>query len=60
MTMKNKYWQIEDFDEFEEGSDIQKKKVNKQKKRKWREIEAYKDRKRERQELASYDYLSLA
>jgi len=57
--MNNKYWQIEDFEEFEEQIDNQKKKVNKQGKRKWREIEAYKDRKREQKELASYDCYSM-
>lgn len=57
--MKNKYWQIEDFDDFEEQSELQKKKVNKQNKRKWREIEAYKDRRREQLELASYDCYSM-
>lgn len=57
--MKNKYWQIEEFDEFEDQIETQKKKAIKQNKRKWREIEAYKDRKREQRELASYDCYSM-
>ncbi|WP_085297062.1 DUF3545 family protein [Cognaticolwellia mytili] len=53
--MKNKYWQIEEFDEFDDQLETQKKKVNRQSKRKWREIEAYKDRRREQRELAYFD-----
>ena len=53
--MKNKYWQIEDFDDFEEQTELQKKKVNKQNKRKWREIEAIQDRQRLAKELTDLD-----
>lgn len=47
-------WQ-EEFDEFEQQFNFDKKKSSKQVKRKWREIEAFKDRRREQRELASYD-----
>lgn len=43
-----------DFDEFEEH--YQKKKMAKQKKRSWREIEAYKEKQRERKAVDEYEH----
>ncbi len=57
--MKDKYWQIEEFDEFDDQLETQKKKANKQNTRKWREIEAYKDRRREQRELAYFDSFAI-
>ena len=57
--MESKYWQMENFEEFDEQLDVQKKKTNKQNKRKWREIEAYKDRRKEQRELVSYNCFSI-
>ena len=47
--MQDNNWLELDFDEFEEH--YEKKKSTKQKKRTWRDIEAYKEKQRERREL---------
>lgn len=46
--MKDNQWQELDFSEFEDDEQFEKKKNKVQKKRKWREIEAFKERQRER------------
>lgn len=55
-NMQGKEWQEDDFSEFDETSESHKKKHAKQPKRKWREIEVIKERRREKRELASFDY----
>jgi hypothetical protein len=52
--MQNNNVQEFDFDEFEEPDEINKNK--KQKKRKWREIEAFKERQRERKVMDINDH----
>jgi hypothetical protein len=52
--MKEDDWLELDFDEFEEH--YQKKKMAKQKKRSWREIEAYKEKQRERKAVDEYEH----
>lgn len=47
--MHNTNWEDFDFDELEEPSD--KKFIKKKSNRKWREIEAFKDRQRERKAM---------
>ena len=53
--MKQEQWQELDLSDFEELESFEQKKQKKQSKRKWREIEAIKERNRERKELAYYD-----
>ena len=50
-VMHNTNWEDFDFDELEEPSD--KKFIKKKSNRKWREIEAFKDRQRERKAMIS-------
>lgn len=52
--MQNNDWLDFDFDEFEEPQE--KKKTIKQNKRKWREIEKFKDRQRERKVMDINDH----
>jgi hypothetical protein len=52
--MQNNDWLGFDFDEFEEPQE--KKKTIKQNKRKWREIEKFKDRQRERKVMDINDH----
>jgi hypothetical protein len=52
--MQNNDWLGFDFDEFEEPQE--KKKTIKQSKRKWREIEKFKDRQRERKVMDINDH----
>ena len=52
--MQNDTWQNLDFDEFEEEQE--KKKTKKMKKRKWREIEAYKEKQRDRKVMDMNDH----
>tara|TARA_R110000744_G_scaffold308704_1_gene416745 strand:- start:8153 stop:8329 length:177 start_codon:yes stop_codon:yes gene_type:complete len=53
--MQAKNWQEENLNDIEEYFDYQKKKNSKKAKRKWREIEAFKEQKRMQREMASYD-----
>jgi len=52
--MQNNTWQEFDFEEFE-GS-LEKKKTKKLNKRKWREIEEFKERQRERKVMNVNDH----
>ncbi|MBL4764535.1 MAG: DUF3545 family protein [Colwellia sp.] len=52
--MQNNTWQDFYFDEFEEQHE--KKKNKRQSKRKWREIEEFKDRQRERKVMDINDH----
>ncbi|NQY89316.1 MAG: DUF3545 family protein [Colwellia sp.] len=52
--MQNNIWQDFDFDEFEEQHE--KKKSKRQSKRKWREIEEFKDRQIERKVMDINDH----
>lgn len=54
MIMQNNDWQDFDFKEFEEESE--KNKSKKQNKRKWREIEKFKDSQRERKVMDVNDH----
>jgi ribosomal protein S4 len=49
--MQNEQWQELDLTEFEDDVEFEKKKGKKQNKRKWREIEDYKEQQREKREL---------
>ncbi|MBQ4798399.1 DUF3545 family protein [Pseudoalteromonas sp. MMG006] len=49
---------LNDILEILEGPDTTRKTSQKNKKRKWREIEAIKDKHRLRKELEEYDYLT--
>jgi hypothetical protein len=49
--MQDEQWQELDFSDFEEDTEFEKKKSKRQSKRKWREIEAYKDERRVKREL---------
>ncbi|MGB2738977.1 MAG: DUF3545 family protein [Cognaticolwellia sp.] len=53
--MQSKEWQEDDFNNIDDYFDYHKKKNTKQSKRKWREIEAFKEQKRMQREIASYD-----
>lgn len=53
--MKDEQWQELEFNDAEELEQLEKKKQKKNTKRKWREIEALKERNRELKELAYYD-----
>ncbi|MFT6195248.1 MAG: hypothetical protein ACJASU_002160 [Cognaticolwellia sp.] len=53
--MQSKEWQEENLNDVDAYFDNQKKKKNKQAKRKWQEIEAFKEEKRMQREMASYD-----
>jgi hypothetical protein len=44
--MQDNQWQELDFSEFEDLEQIEKRKNKRQSKRKWREIEAYKEQQR--------------
>jgi len=48
--MKNEQWQELDFSDFDEQDEFEKKKNKKLNKRKWREIEAFKERQLEKRE----------
>ena len=50
--MQPNEWQDEENTEIDDSFDFQKKKNTKQAKRKWREIEAFKEQKRMQRELA--------
>ena len=52
--MQNDTWQEFDFDEFEESQE--KKKSKKLHKRKWREIEAFKEKQRDRKIMNMNDH----
>ena len=54
--MKDSQWQELDFSEFEDEEQFEKKKNKIQKKRKWREIEAYKEQQRERKFMDMNDH----
>lgn len=54
MTMQNNNWEDFDFDEFEEPHE--KKKGKRLGKRKWREIEDFKERQRERKVMDINDH----
>ena len=54
--MKDSQWQELDFSEFEDEEQFEKKKNKIQKKRKWREIEAYKEQQRERKFMDVNDH----
>ncbi|MFT6920315.1 MAG: hypothetical protein ACJA2G_002964 [Cognaticolwellia sp.] len=53
--MQSKEWQEENLNDIDAYFDNQKKKNSKQVKRKWQEIEAFKEKKRMQREMASYD-----
>ena len=53
--MQTKEWQEADYSDLDDALDFQKKKNTKQSKRKWREIEAFKEQKRMQREMASFD-----
>jgi hypothetical protein len=53
--MQSKEWQEENLNDIDAYFDNQKKKNSKQAKRKWQEIEAFKEEKRMQREMASYD-----
>ncbi|MBA6290767.1 DUF3545 family protein [Colwellia sp. MB3u-70] len=53
--MQSKEWQEENLNDIDAYFDNQKKKSSKQAKRKWQEIEAFKEEKRMQREMASYD-----
>lgn len=56
-VMQNTNWEDFDFDELDE---VNERKVNKKKNnRKWREIEAFKDRQRERKAMDLNDHYYL-
>ena len=54
--MKDSQWHELDFSEFEDEEQFEKKKNKIQKKRKWREIEAYKEQQRERKFMDMNDH----
>jgi hypothetical protein len=58
--MNNEYWQEVDVldDEDDELIRADKKGQSKQKKRKWREIEAIKEQRRLRRDIANFDQYS--
>jgi hypothetical protein len=56
IDMKDSQWQELDFSEFEDEEQFEKKKNKIQKKRKWREIEAYKEQQRERKFMDVNDH----
>ena len=49
--MQDNEWQEFDFSEFEDQQEFVKKNAKKQNKRKWREIEAYKEQLRVKKEI---------
>lgn len=49
--MQYNNWKELDFNDIEDQVEYEKKKSKKQSKRKWREIEAFKDQQRERREM---------
>ena len=53
--MQESEWQELDFNDLEDDEQFEKKKSKKINRRKWREIEAFKEQKRMQQELASYE-----
>ncbi|UUO21930.1 DUF3545 family protein [Colwellia sp. M166] len=53
--MQTKKWPEENVNDFDDYFDNQQRKNNKQSKRKWREIEAFKEQRRMQQEMQSYD-----
>ncbi|WP_143323544.1 DUF3545 family protein [Cognaticolwellia aestuarii] len=53
--MQAKDWPEENVNDLDDYFDNQKRKSNKQSKRKWREIEAFKEQKRMQREMESYD-----
>ena len=53
--MQTKKWPEENVYDFDDYFDNQQRKNNKQSKRKWREIEAFKEQRRMQQEMQSYD-----
>lgn len=53
--MQPKEWQEENYNDIDDYFDSQKKKNSKQSKRKWREIEAFKEQKRMQREIAAFD-----
>jgi len=53
--MQSEEWQEENLNDIDAYFDNQKKKSSKQAKRKWQEIEAFKEEKRMQREMASYD-----
>ncbi|MBA6225052.1 MULTISPECIES: DUF3545 family protein [unclassified Colwellia] len=53
--MQSKEWQEENLNDIDAYFDNQKKKNSKQAKRKWQEIEAFKEKQRMQREMASYD-----
>ena len=53
--MQPKEWQEENLNDIDADFDNQNKKNSKQAKRKWQEIEAFKEEKRMQREMASYD-----
>lgn len=54
--MKDSQWQELDFSEFEGEENLEKKKNKTHKKRKWREIEAFKEQQRERKFMDINDH----
>lgn len=56
MDMKDSQWQELDFSDFEEEDQFERKRSKKQYKRKWREIEAYKEQERERKFMDFNDH----
>ncbi|WP_223270384.1 DUF3545 family protein [Colwellia sp. C1TZA3] len=53
--MQPKEWQEENLNDIDDYFEHQKKKNSKQAKRKWQEIEAFKEKKSMQREMVSYD-----
>jgi len=51
LIMQDEQWQELDGSDFDDDVEFEKKKSKKQNKRKWREIEDYKEQQREKREL---------
>jgi len=57
--MQSKEWHEENLNDIDDYFDAQKKKNSKQSKRKWREIEAFKEQKRMQREIEDYDSYAM-
>ncbi len=57
--MNDSFWHDTDMSDFDELPIIEKKRHKKQSKRKWREIEALKEQRREQKEVASYSLCEI-